>query len=181
VALRLVRSSTTGWKQNAKLMPGDTKEKVADSAAKVEQSAATVARVASATRRSAAATEHAAVATQQGVDRNTQLAADRTVLAAERTYAAWVRTGMAALASGVGTRALLNGVLPDWFGSLTGCGLVLFGAFCFIAAVWREVASGVPPPAPDIHRLPTSLLLAINGFLVLISLVAAVGIWLIKA
>jgi putative membrane protein len=155
-------------------MPDDIEEKVSGSAAKVEQSAARI-------QRSAAATQHAAVATRQSVDRNTQLAADRTVLAAERTYAAWVRTGLAALASGVGARALLTGVLPDWFGALTGCGLVLFGAFCFIAAVWREMANGVPPPAADIQRLPTPLLLAINGFLVLISLVAAVGVWLIKA
>ena len=119
--------------------------------------------------------------TQQSVDRNTQLAADRTVLAAERTYAAWVRTGLAALASGVGARALLAGMLPNWFGAVTGCGLVLFGGFCFIAAVWREVTSGVSPSTADIQRLPTSLLLIINGFLVLISLAAAVGVWLIKA
>jgi putative membrane protein len=79
------------------------------------------------------------------------------------------------LASGVGARALLAGILPDWFGALTASGLVLFGAFCFIAAVWREIASGVPPPAPDIQRLPTPLLIAVNGFLVLTSLVAAVG------
>jgi putative membrane protein len=155
-------------------MPADIEEQVSSSAAKVERSAA-------ATQRAAAVTEQAAVATQHSVDRNTQLAADRTVLAAERTYAAWVRTGLASLASGVGARALLAGILPDWFGAVTGCGLVLFGAFCFIAAVWREIASGVPPLAADIKRLPTPLLLIINGFLVLISLVAAVGVWLIRA
>jgi hypothetical protein len=33
----------------------------------------------------------------------------------------------------------------------------------------------------DIQRLPTPVLLAVNGFLVLISLIAAVGVWLIKA
>lgn len=162
-------------------MPADIEEKVGGSAAQVEHGAARSERSATATVRSAAATQHAAIATQQSVDRNTQLAADRTVLAAERTYAAWVRTGLAALASGVGARALLNGILPDWFGAVTGSGLVMFGAFCFIAAVWREMATGVPPPAADIKRLPTPLLLIINGFLVLISLVAAVGIWLIKA
>jgi putative membrane protein len=36
-------------------------------------------------------------------------------------------------------------------------------------------------PAPDIQRLPTALLLIINGFLVLIAIAALVGIWLIKA
>ena len=33
--------------------------------------------------------------------------------AAERTYAAWLRTGLFALASGIGARALLTGVVPD--------------------------------------------------------------------
>jgi len=161
-------------------MPGDIDETVG-SAAHVEHSAARVERSAAATERSAAATRRAAVATQQSVDRNTQLAADRTVLAAERTYAAWVRTGLASLASGVGARALLAGILPGWLGAVTGSGLVLFSTFCFVAAVWREVSFGVPPPPADIQRLPTALLLAINGFLVLISLAALAGVWLLKA
>ena len=42
-----------------------------------------------------------------------ELAADRTVYAAERTYAAWVRTGLAAMASGVGAKKLLEGVIPS--------------------------------------------------------------------
>jgi Protein of unknown function (DUF2934) len=54
-------------------------------------------------------------------------------------------------------------------------------SFCFIAAVWREVYLGVAPPPADIQRLPTALLLVINGFLVLISLAALVGVWMIKA
>jgi putative membrane protein len=122
-----------------------------------------------------------ASAGQQIVDRNTQLAVDRTVLAAERTYAAWVRTGLAALASGVGARALLAGTVPAWFGVLSGSALILFSALCFIAAVWRELSSGTPPSIADIQRLPTALLLTINGFLILISLTALVGIWLLKA
>lgn len=162
-------------------MPDDIEDKVGGSANPVEHSAATVERSASATQRSAAATQRAAVATQQSVDRNTQLAADRTVLAAERTYAAWVRTGLASLAGGVGARALLAGTLPDWFGALTGSGLVLFSAFCFMAAVWRELYFGVPPPVSDIQRLPIALLLVINGILVLIALAALLGIWLFKA
>src|SRR6201989_806681 len=72
-------------------------------------------------------------------DRRTELAADRTILAAERTYAAWVRTGLAALASGIGARALLEGTVPHWMVGATGSVLVLFSAFCFIAAVWREM------------------------------------------
>jgi putative membrane protein len=155
-------------------MPGDIEEKVSSNAAQVTRSAAQV-------ERSATATQRAAVATQLSVDRNTQLAADRTVLAAERTYAAWVRTGLASLATGVGARALLAGTLPGWFGALTGSGLILFSTFCFIAAVWREIWFGVPPPPADIKRLPILLLVIINGFLILISLAALLGVWLIRA
>ena len=76
--------------------------------------------------------------------RTTELAADRTVFAAERTYAAWVRTGLMALASGIGAKALLSGVIPHWLIIATGTVLVLFSAFCFGAAVWRHLE---PSPA----------------------------------
>jgi putative membrane protein len=132
-------------------------------------------------RQPGATVSRAAPASSHFVDRNTQLAADRTILAAERTYAAWVRTGLAALASGVGARALLDGTLPGWFGALTGSGLILFSAFCFIAAIWRELTSSASLTGADFQRLPVGLLLAINGFLVVISLAALVGIWLLKA
>ena len=54
------------------------------------------------------------------------LASDRTYLAAERTYAAWMRTALAALASGVGARALMHDILPDWIGKVSGSLLVIF-------------------------------------------------------
>ena len=110
-------------------------------------------------------------------DRRTQLAANRTVFAAERTYAAWVRTGLVALASGIGAHSLLSRVLPGWLTSLTGSVLVLFSAFCFAAAVWRQLDPGPPPPTPDTRQLPRALLLLINGFLVLVALASLVGIW----
>lgn len=110
-------------------------------------------------------------------DRRTELAADRTILAAERTYAAWVRTGLAALASGIGARALLGGIVPHWLVGATGSVLLLFSAFCFVAAVWREMRPGAPPPKPDTRRLPPALLGTINGFLMLVALAALVGIW----
>lgn len=74
----------------------------------------------------------------QRPDRRTRLAADRTVFAAERTYAAWVRTGLAALASGVGAKKLLEGVIPAWGVLAVGTVLVLFSSFCFRAAIWRR-------------------------------------------
>jgi putative membrane protein len=53
---------------------------------------------------------------------------------------------------------MLDGVLPEWAVVLTGSVLVAFAAFCFVAAVWRELFPGTPPPQPDVHRLPRALL-----------------------
>jgi putative membrane protein len=85
-------------------------------------------------------------------DRATQLAADRTMFAAERTYAAWVRTGLAALASGIAAKVALKEVLPDLGIRLAGSVLVLFSAFCFGAAIWRQLFNPAPPP--DVERIP---------------------------
>lgn len=120
--------------------------------------------------------EHSAAEQTDSADRRTVLAANRTVLAAERTYAAWVRTGLAALASGVGARALLDGLMAHWMIQTTGVVLVLFSAFAFIAAIWREIMPSVPPPRPDTKKLSSLLLIGINGFLVLVSIAALVGI-----
>jgi putative membrane protein len=144
----------------------DTQQHIARQAQKVSESAAHL--------------EDSASAITQSADRTTILAANRTILAAERTYAAWVRTGLAALASGVGARTLLANVLADWFVSLTSSVLILFSAFCFMAAVWRELRPGASPPEPDLRRLPTWLLLSVNGFLVLVAIAALVSVWLIS-
>ncbi len=118
-----------------------------------------------------------AVRQTDSADRRTELAADRTVLAAERTYAAWVRTGLAALASGVGARALLEHVVPPLLVGVTGSILILFSAFCFGAAIWRQMSPGAPPPEPDTRRLPIWLFATVNGLLALTSLAALWGIW----
>ncbi len=112
-----------------------------------------------------------------GPDRRTELAADRTVFAAERTYAAWVRTGLAGLASGIGAKKLLAGVVPDWMIWGVGTVLVAFSAFCFGAAVWRQIFPGTPPPNPDTPRIPPWILVGVNGFLILVALTALVSIW----
>lgn len=125
--------------------------------------------------RSARAVEHSAAHQASSAERTTQLAADRTVLAAERTYAAWVRTGLAALAAGIGARTLLHGVVPDWLALLAGCTVIAFSAFCFGAAVWRELPR-YAPPEPDTPRLPAPLLLLVNGILMLVSLAAFLGV-----
>jgi putative membrane protein len=114
---------------------------------------------------------------EDSADRRTELAADRTVLAAERTYAAWVQLGLAALASGIGAKKLLEGLVPEWLVIAVGTLLVLFSAFCFGAAVWRQMDPGVPPPRPDVRRIPPHVLVAVNGFLALVALAALLGIW----
>src|SRR5947208_13161358 len=114
---------------------------------------------------------------EDSAERTTQLAADRTIFAAERTYAAWVRTGLLALASGIGAKALLTGLVPQWLVMATGSVLVLFSAFCFGAAIWRHLYPGVPPPRPDVPRIPPWVLIALNGFLALVALAALIGIW----
>jgi putative membrane protein len=108
--------------------------------------------------------------------RRTRLAADRTTLSVERTYAAWVRTALAALASGVGARALLKDILPDWVGKSSGTVLILFAGFCLIAAVWREL-HGDTADQGEVRPMPHALLVPINGLLLLVALAALVGIW----
>jgi putative membrane protein len=114
---------------------------------------------------------------KDSADRRTELAANRTVLAAERTYAAWVRTGLASLASGIGAKKLLEGVVPEWMIITTGSLLVLFSAQCFLVAVWRELFPSITAPDPEVRRLPALLLVASNGFLTLVSLAALFSIW----
>jgi len=142
-----------------------------------ERAANRTAEAAERTKETATRTAVAAQRTEDSADRRTELAANRTVLAAERTYAAWVRTGLVSLAAGVGAKKMLDGVLPEWVIVLTGSVLVAFAAFCFVAAVWRELFPGTPPPQPDVHRLPRALLFALNGFLALVALAVLFGIW----
>jgi putative membrane protein len=105
-------------------------------------------------------------------------AADRTVLAAERTYAAWVRTGLVSLAAGVGAKTSLGNVLPEWAILFNATLLVLFSAFCFAVAVWRDLHPGHDAPQrSDVWRIPPALLLVVNGGLLLVALGALLGVW----
>ncbi|HEX4388602.1 MAG TPA: DUF202 domain-containing protein [Steroidobacteraceae bacterium] len=139
-----------------------------------------LAREAEKVQESAAHLQRSAAQVERSVDRNTVLAADRNVLAAERTYAAWVRTALAALVAGGGAKAVLAGLLPSWWGSLIGSTLVLFSIFCLVAGVWRELNPGPPPPQTDVRRIPTSVLVIVNGVLIFVTLAVLAGIWAIK-
>ena len=88
-----------------------------------------------------------------------------------------LRTGLVALASGLGSKKLLEGAVPPWMVLGTGTVLLLFSAFCFGAGVWRQFVIGTAPPEPDVHQLPPALLAAINGFLAMVVLTALIGLW----
>lgn len=143
----------------------------------VKRTAQEVARQSRTVADQAAETKQAAAAIEVSADLNTRLAADRNILAAERTYAAWVRTGLFALASGIGARALLAGVLPPWLVMLDATMLIGFSVFCFCAAVWRELNPGLPPLLAELTPIPRPVLVVLNGFLALVSLAAMIGIW----
>lgn len=128
-------------------------------------------------KRSARAVEQSMGQFADSADRRTVLAGDRTLLAAERTYAAWMRTALAALASGVGAKALVKGILPDWIGKTTGTILILFAGFCIIAAVWRELHGISKASHPDLRPMPRSMLVPMNVFLFVVAIAAMVGIW----
>ena len=68
-------------------------------------------------------------------------------------------------------------MLLEWIVVLTGLVLAALATFCFVAAVWRELFLGAPPPRPDLRRLPRVLLVALNGFLALVALAVLFGIW----
>jgi putative membrane protein len=121
--------------------------------------------------------EQSSVRIEDSADRRTELAADRTVFAAERTYAAWVRTGLLSMASGIGAKALLEGLVLQWVVVATGTTLILFSAFCYGAAVWRHLNPGAPPPKTDTAQISPWLLIVMNAFLTLVSIAALVGIW----
>jgi putative membrane protein len=152
-------------------------EHAKEAAAQTQEAAENTQEAAAQTQAAAKTTATASVQMKDSADRRTELAANRTVFAAERTYAAWVRTGLASLASGIGAKKLLEGVVPEWMILSTGSVLVLFSAFCFASAVWRQVFTGSQPPHPDVQRIPPFLLVLFNGFLMLVSLAALFGLW----
>lgn len=98
------------------------------------------------------------------------------MFAAERTYAARVRTGLASLASGIAAEVALKDILPDLGIRAAGSVLVLLSAFCFGAAIWRQLFKPAPPP--DVARIPGFVLYAVNGALAMVALFALSSIWI---
>jgi putative membrane protein len=149
--------------------------KTVEAAEHAQDAAEHTSKAAAQTTRAAQQTAAAAHVARTSAERTTELAADRTVLAFERTYAAWVRTGLVALASGIGTRKLLEGVLTEWMIIGTGTILLLFSAFCFLAGVWRHLLH-IEIPVPEAPKIPILVLVVFNGFLAVVALVACFGV-----
>jgi putative membrane protein len=116
--------------------------------------------------------------TRDSAERRTELAADRNVFAARTDLCRLGAHRLAALASGVGAKAALKDIIPEYIVVPAGTVLALFSAFCFFAGIWREFFSaGPPPPQPDIKVLPRLVLIGVNSFLILVALAAVFGIW----
>lgn len=120
--------------------------------------------------------EKSALRQETSAERRTELAADRTALAGERTYAAWMRTGLASMASAVGAVKLLDGVVVTWIAAATSLALALFAAFCFLAAVWRELTDHVAPK-PEVRPIPAWLTVGFSGFMALVAVAVIIGLW----
>jgi inner membrane protein YidH len=73
-------------------------------------------------------------------------------------------------------KAALSEIMNEQIVLAAGSVLVLFSAFCFVAAVWRELFPRPTAPPPDMRRLPPPFLIVTNGFLALVS----AGIWIVR-
>ena len=121
--------------------------------------------------------KESSVRIEDSADRRTELASNRTALAAERTYSAWIRTGLFSLASGAGAKGVLAGLMPAWIILADSSALILFSIFCYLAAVWRFRHSGASRPNPDVPTIDAKILIAMSGFLSIVSTMALLGIW----
>ena len=169
-------TKTAQQTQEAAESAASAAEETSTAAQKTTQAASKTSAAAETSAQAAQVTAKAAVVTKDSAERRTELAGDRTIFAAERTYAAWVRTGLVGLASAIGARTLLEGLVPGWMVMAQASVLMLFAVFCFIAGVWRQLFK-VEPLAPDIRKLPGWMLIAVNLFLALVAATALVGIW----
>ena len=111
-------------------------------------------------------------ATQVG-KRSSGLLACSLVITSRKTIA--VTNG-----SFAGAKKLLEGMVPNWMTIVAGWLLVLFSAFCFGAAVWRQLFGHPPQPEPDVPRMNAVVLVLVNGFLGLVALTALFTIWFAK-
>lgn len=111
----------------------------------------------------------------------TSYAADRTILANERTYAAWIRTGLAALVAGVAFEKFLVNVMPGWGIRSIALILIAVSAVAFAVAAWRYTHLGLKRAHPDVKAIPAFLTTVTSVLLVICSLIAFIGLWIMDA
>jgi len=102
-----------------------------------------------------------------------------TILANERTYAAWVRTGLTALVTGLGVERFLGGVIPDQVIRAISMSLLSFSIMSFVIGAWRYVAVGSKIPEHKKFGTPTPIILLLSILLIIVSILAIIGLWLI--
>lgn len=112
-------------------------------------------------------------------EERTEFAADRTALASERTYTAWVRTGLAGIVAGLAVLRFMEDVLAEWSLRLVAAALIVFGLFCFGAAVWRYWRVGELLDRAGARRMHTLLILLATAVLAAAGLIALANVWLV--
>ena len=101
-----------------------------------------------------------------------------SVLANERTYSAWIRTGITALAAGLGFEKFLGSVLPETHIRILSMVLLGFSFASFFLAAWRYQHVGRRMVTTSVSGAPVKLLVGISVILMLSSLLAIIGIWM---
>lgn len=109
----------------------------------------------------------------------TDYAQDRTVLANERTYGAWVRTGFTAMAAGLAAAKLLGDMLPRWSLLTISTVSITYGAFAFVAAVWRYRHSHRAHRDSDTPHIPLAIVVTANVMLLAAAVAALAGLLLV--
>jgi len=112
-------------------------------------------------------------------DSRTGYALDRTVLANERTYAAWVRTGIAALAAGVAIEKFMVDAMPGWTIRSIAVLLIVYSMVAFGVAAWRYSHLGLKLSHIDVRANPSLVTTGGSIVLVVCSLLALAGLWLL--
>jgi len=113
------------------------------------------------------------------VEDRTGYALDRTVLANERTYAAWIRTGLTALAAGVAIEKFMVDTMPGWTIRSIAIILILYSMIAFTVAAWRYSHLGLRLVHVDVKSIPSIVTTSASALLVVCSLLALAGLWLL--
>ena len=111
---------------------------------------------------------------------NSRLALDRTFLANERTYQAWIRTGVSTFIAGLGVAKFLKEDLPIGILLTTAVTLLLFSATSFLHAAWRYCNLHVRMADLDIDGTPVWLIKLFSLALAGCSIMAFIGLFVMK-